>query len=372
MRLGSKNLTKEIVSNKDMKNLLFIMFFPLYLHAQMGAGIAYYDGVRAPQFSVLVNSSTLTNSQKASVARDTLNCYWVRSAVTTSTWTGSSNRIEAYIAKGLAQYMVVNYSTGSPAPFVTSAQVAGYKDTLGKILAKYPYPKIVGIVVNNEEQNTNFNSGSMTDYVNNELIPAYQVAHPLGILVMDGGMIAGGLDIKTLRYVDSVYGTTTGTVYATAAGMSAAQINAARNPGSNPTLDAKANQIDTILSARNYVDYFNIHSYQPSITTTQPDTVTQSQTIVYQRQKEMVEYYSHKPCISNEVGTRNNTLTTLVTNQWNGFVRLGFFMISLFDGNGSDGAVTYTDETTGAILPNGTAFKTVITANQNNQPPLLP
>lgn len=353
-----------------MRLLLTILLFPIFCNAQFSAGVANYTSENAIKFGVLVNSSTLSNSEKADISKDTLGCNWVRSALTVADWDGSSSRYEIYRDKGVKQLVVINYTNGNPSPFVPASQLSGYADTIELMLDEYP--DMYGIVIENEAINTTFHTGALSDYIA-MIQTAYSVAHPRGVKVTDGGFYGVGLDIKVYRWLVTKYGQSAADQYG-ALSMTNAQINAAQTPNSNPTMEAKAKQIDTIFQAVNYVDYFNIHPYEVfSQTNLQPDTVTQISPNVLRYQKEYVEETTRKPCISNETGVRVNTQPLLVGNLIAEYYRLGFFHMQYFDGvGGLAGAEPITDETTGVLLPNGVPFKNFVITHQQNGSAGLP
>lgn len=354
-----------------MRLLLTILLFPILCKAQFSAGMAQYTAYCAPKFGVLVNSSTLSNSAKANITKDTLKCNYARTAITCQSWTGSSTRFETYDAKGLKQSVVINYQAGNPNPFTTAAQLTGYKDTLTLIAVKYP--QIYAVVVENEEQNDTYHSPAIfADYVN-MVIANYQVFHPRGIKVTDGGTYGSGLDIKVYRWLVTKYNQAAADQYG-AATMTNAQINAAKTPDSNPTLELRVKQLDTVYDGiKDYVDYLNVHGYETfQQGNTRPDTLTQVSLNVRKYQKEYLEETYKRPVVSNEYGIRDNTQTVLIANMMTDVYNLGFFELYYYDGTGGAGAQPITDDITGAILPTGTVYKNFIIAHQQNGQTGLP
>ena len=351
---------------RKMKILLTILLFPIFSHAQFAAGVAQYTAERAIKFGMLVNSATLTNPAKAAITKDSFNCNYARTALTVETWDGSSSRIQTYKDSGLIQYVVINYKTGDSIPFVTASQLSGYADTVTDMLETYPYPTIQTIAVENEEINKGQHTGPLSDY-GGMLQTVYPIAHARNILVTDGGFYGAGLRIKVYRWLQTKYGVD-GQDSADAYGeraMTAGQISAAQTPNSNPSLEAEANQIDTIFMYKDYVDYFNIHAYEVfSQTNTMPDTVKQISTNVLMWQRDYVEETTGKPCITNETGQRTNEQPELVTNMLAEYYRLGFFIVQWYNGTGDADARPLSNQTTGETLPNGTAFKNYVSTHQ--------
>ncbi len=334
----------------------------------MGGMAAQYTVSRAIKWGVLDNSDVLTNDEKATIAKDSLNCNYARTAIVASLWDGSSNRFEIYDAKGLKQLVNVSYyNNSSGQPFLTGTLLDDFVDTVQLIIDKYP--QIDVFVLYNEEMNQTYHSGPITDYVG-MMQAVYPIVHAAGIPMADGGVFGSGLDINVYRWLVTKYGQSTADEYGGDC-MSNAQVNAAQNPGSNPPLDLAARKIDTVLMAKDYVDYFNIHVYEPlSRTTTQPDTVTQAAPNVVRYQMEYITAITGKPVMNNEDGIRNNDNPDLVTSMLTQYYRLGLPYLIFFNGEGEGGGQPLTDPTTGVILPTGDAWNTYIVPNQSeNIPP---
>lgn len=352
---------------KYLITILFLLFFA-DSNCQSAAAAAQYTAYTAIKWGVLVNSDVLTNTQKATIARDSLNCNWARTAIVSSQWDGSSSRFDIYDAKGLTQAVNVSYYVNaSGQAFLTGTLLANFVDTVQLIVNKYP--NMGWFVLLNEELNQTYHSGAITDYCG-MLQAVYPIVHAAGITMSDGGVFGTGLDIDVYRWLITKYNQAAADAYGQQC-MSNAQVNAAKTPGSNPTLDLAARKVDTILMYKDYVDAFNIHVYEPlSRTTTQPDTVLNAAPVVVRYQIEYIQAITGKPVIDNEDGIRDNNQATLVTNMLTQYYRLGIPLLMFFNGEGSGGSQPLTDPTTGAILPTGTAWRTFIIAHQSkNWPP---
>lgn len=337
--------------------LLILILFPFFCHAQFGAGVAQYTAYTFPKYGDLVNSSTLTNTQKAAITKDTLECDYARLTISISAWNGSNSGVVAFNNKSLIMMPVLDYGTTNPAPFATPSQLTGYGDTIDLISNTYPYIKTY--VVENEAINESFHSGALSLY-GGMLQTAYSVLHPKGIAVVESGVYGDGLDCNVYRWLVTKYNQSTADAYG-AATMTASQINGAKNPGTNPTLDYKARKIDSIISYSAYYDYSNIHPYEVfSQTSTQPDTVTTAAYIVFRYQKEYLETVTGKPCITNEIGQRDSEHPELTTSMLNAVYAIGMQWVLWYNGTGLGGAFPLTNITTGEILPMGTAFKNFV------------
>ena len=341
-----------------MKYLLIILLLPLFTHAQSAAGAAQYTSYTVPKYGDLVNSDVLNNTQKAAITKDTLNCDYARSVIELSSWNGSNSQTVTFHAKGLTIQPVLNYGGAGRVPFATSAQLNGYGDTIALVLDTYTYIK--SIVIENEAINdVQFHSGPLSDY-GGMLATAYPIAHSRGVEVSESGVYGSGLDIKVYRWLVTKYNQSTADQYG-AACMNTTQINAAKTPNSNPTLEETANKIDTIVSFKAYYDFCNIHPYEVfSRTNLQPDTVTQAAVNVVRYQKEYMEAVTGKPCITNEMGQRDSEHPELTTNMMQVVYRIGMQWVLWYNGTGLGGAFPLTNITTGEILPMGTAFKNFV------------
>jgi hypothetical protein len=339
--------------------ILIIILFPFFCHAQMGAGIAQYTSENAIKWGALIGNGSLNISQRSAVAHDTLNLNWVRSQITMPVWAGSSTEVAGYNSRGLQQLVSLNDAVFRP--FLTSSELPAYADTITDIVTTYPW--IWGMAIEGEEINPTYHWGPLSDYVQ-MIHTAYNVLHPLGVKVTDGGFYNSGIYIKTYRWIVTKYGQSTADVFGDTT-MSTVQINAAKDSTIQPTLQQQARMIDTIFTAAPWVDYFNLHFYQPKQGLATPDTVTIMNPYAARYIKEYVEATTGRPLICNETCARNNVLPALVTSMLTRYYQCGYFMLLWYNSAGGDGAEPITNQSTGAILPNGQAFADYITAHQS-------
>jgi hypothetical protein len=326
----------------------------------MGGGIAQYTSENAIKWGVLMGSS-LSPTQRASVASDTLNLNWVRSNINMPVWNGSNAETVAYNAKGIGQLVSLNDAVFRP--FLTAPELPGYADTITDIITTYPF--IWGMAIEGEEINPTYHWGPLSDYVQ-MIHTAYNILHPLGVKVTDGGFYNTGIYIKTYRWLQTKYGQSTADLFGNAT-MSTVQINAAKDSTIQPSLQAQARQIDTIFTATPWVDYFNLHFYQPKNNLPTPDTVTVMNPYAARYIKEYVEATTGRPLICNETCSRDNIQPALVTSMLTQYYRCGYFVLQWYNGvSGPDNSEPITNPTTGAILPNGQAFKNYVTATQSD------
>ena len=355
-----------------MKGLIILLLCPFLVSGQMmmvGAS-SVIANVNTPKFGVLVNSSSLTNSQKADVSADGLGCKYVRGALTIRTWSGSSTRYEIYRTKlGLGkQIPVINGINGGATPYYVGAEELGwYADTLALILDKYPDIKIV--VIENEAINvtylgdaSGFHTGNLAEYAG-EVAAAYAVCKPRNVKMVESGVY--GIGLYGLIYRDLVaQGRTADAAAYAAIAMTPSQLSNVQTE-SNPVTEVKIRMVDSIMNLSPYFDYMNIHLYEvfnPNIVDEAGQTVATDLYIKYAQ--DYIQKRTHKQLITNELGQRNNTQPDLVTSLLGQYYRYSFPIIQWFSGVGSAGSQPLNNETTGAINPNGTAFKNYIQSKQ--------
>jgi hypothetical protein len=159
--------------------------------------------------------------------------------------------------------------------------------------------------------------------------------------------------VLTYRWIVGKYGQSTADTWASSF-MPTFQINAAKTPGSNPTVEGLVTAMQYVLNWAE-LDYINIHRYEASTTS----AITPN---MHRYIKEWVEETYKRPYIINETGQWGTTDATQVTNLMNEFKRLRITYVQWWDGTGTF-AYPLTDGDTGAIFDNGIAFRDFVAAN---------
>lgn len=326
--------------------------------------IVYYQTVcdsivpASTKFGVLINSEVLSLQQKASVAAESFKVQYVRGAITLIDFDGKSNNFETYAAKGLKIVLNLNWSqqnTGAR-PFCTD--LTTYRQKLIQVLTKY---KPVLVVIENEEQNKHYYTGSVAQYIA-QLKIAIEVCHSFGIPVTNGGLFlngeGAGLEILTYRYLRTISQTMADQFSVV---MSSGEIKAAQVPNSNAEYEAKVRSTDSLLNAYVGLDYVNLHLYKPDKAGEQPDTMTTITPHIWEDAQLYIKYRTGKEVISNETCQRNNSSPALVTSMLTEFKRLKFPYVIWFSGDdGGAGSIALTNKD-GSLRPNGIAFKNFVT-----------
>lgn len=301
------------------------------------------------KYGCLINGSFTPDARAAEALL--LHVNYVRDAVSLDQWKGKSNNLDAYAADGIKVLLNINNQlpTGDPLPFPTD--MVTYRQNLTSVLNAYQ-PEVV--VIENEEINKNYHTGSMLDYIN-MLKVALSVCHPKGLKVTNGGIYGSSLEILTYRYLQ-----TKSQARADSFGnncMSPFQVKAAQNPGSNPNLEYDVNRLDTLLAFYPNLDYVNVHLYEPFDPDVTDDSKVATPTpVVIPDIQEYLTVRTGRTVITNETGQRNNTNPQLVTGMLQEYDQLKFPYMVWFSGDGNDGAQPLYDLNTGMLFNNGIAF----------------
>ena len=143
------------------------------------------------RFGVMISKSDGMNippEKQAQIAK-ALGVNYTRARIDIKTWNGSNSNYDAYTNAGLKVLLNVNYGiprnamgNNSPIPFPTD--MAEYSNSINSILNKYK-PEV--LVVENEEDNPLYHTGSAFDYLT-MLKTAIDIAHKRGIKVTNGGI----------------------------------------------------------------------------------------------------------------------------------------------------------------------------------------
>jgi len=226
----------------------------------------------------------------------------------------------------------------SPVPFPTDLD--NYKQLLSNAISSFKGKKPVAIAIENEEDNFQYHSGTPEDYLN-ELRAAIPIVHAAGIQVTNAGITAPA--IAYLVYNDLLeHGK-----------RSEAQeyINNTQLQMDKPWLRRKGEFAKQTLEAyKNMdIDFVNFHWYGKS-----NDVSALKTTIEY------LKRITGKPVITNEIGQYDNSPETVKA-----IVRLCRqeqmpYVIWYSGLKGGGGKAVSLQDITGALKPNGEAFKEAV------------
>ena len=128
------------------------------------------DTGKAVRFGVMIAKTegrALPPERQAQIAQ-ALGVKYIRARIDMQDWNGSNNLYDAYSTAGLKVLLNINYGVprnamGEHAAIPFPTDMTAYSKTVNSILDKYK-PEVV--VVENEEDNPFYHSGSADDYIN--------------------------------------------------------------------------------------------------------------------------------------------------------------------------------------------------------------
>lgn len=315
-------------------------------------------GTRNPIGSLVnIPTSVSENNKKRMEAYGLLGAPYVRHTLTMQTWEGSN---DFYNKLNAAGYKVLLNVVATPQlhaarPFPTD--MVTYSKKLNDILDVYK-PEV--LVVENEEYNQNYYTGSMKEYLE-ILKTGIKIAHERGIKVTNGGLTARILTLVT--YYD----------YRSRGMIKEAEDFAKRtqpphilailpNLSKNQGLSNGVKAMDTLIAAYKTMnlDYVNFHWYEP-ITNRNPRTTTSEgiDDIDTKAIGEVVDFLKRvtgKEVITNEIGQLNES-PKMVQSILEKCVSLQLPYVIWYSGDG-DGPnkATALHNSDGTLRPNGQAF----------------
>lgn len=314
------------------------------------------------KIGILVNG-TMSTVQKIGIAQS-LGTIYSRIPIYAGYWPYTPTAYNQWVTAGFNIILNINWlpTGGTPIPFRTASELAAYGATVNAILTAISTPEIV--VIENEEINPNYHSGPMSDYVG-MLATASPIVHSFGLKVANGGIYGAGLDVLAWRYFDSISDFVQRDYIAQ--GMTPGEITGAANPGSNLTLEAKAQKVQDVLDASTYLDYINIHPYEVlDEYVADPSVVTNITPGIVAGYQAFILAETGLPTMTNETGQRDNSQPDLVTNMLTEYVDLGFDYVVWFDGVGSGGATALQAQTSPFdLFANGIAFRDFVFPTDN-------
>jgi len=232
----------------------------------------------------------------------------------------------------------------APVPFPTDLN--NYKQLLSNAIGSIRGKKPVAIAIENEEDNFQYHSGTAQDYLN-ELRTAIPIVHAAGIKVTNAGITAPG--IAYLVYHDLLEH-----------GMRSeaqAYMNSTQLQLDKPWIKRKGEFARQTLAAYKSIDidFVNFHWYGKS-----NDVSALKTTIEY------LKKVTGKPVVTNEIGQYDNSPETVKA-----IIRLCRqeqmpYVIWYSGLKGGGGKAVSLQDITGALKPNGEAFKEAV-AEQGQQ-----
>jgi hypothetical protein len=311
----------------------------------------------APEIGLLVANVGLPITV-VKVVKDTLATKSIRFAIEASRWSGFSNSYDLYVTdSGLIPHIVLGVDSAGVAPQPWIDNYAGLITIVDDILDTYP--DIHLLILDNEEMIPAYHTGDIAGYIAiaEAIKPTLQAHH---CLLANGGF--GDIfaqNCYTYRYVQTKYNQDSADAYGIRVFLTLGQRNACKIPDSDPDLEARVLQVDSVMSCTAF-DIANIHSYEPQPPVgTGTNTVTQPTTNEWRFQIEAFKNSTTKRRIvfNNETGQRHNEEPDLVTNMLILGFRLGFKWMDWWSGNGAGLGARPLTQDSGTLKPTGDAWK---------------
>lgn len=321
-------------------------------------------------FGVLINSAdgaSFSINKKISLIKDVFKVPYTRMSISIPEWVGTIPNFESFSNAGIKVLLNVNSKINSdllpPGPFITDTAL--YRAKLAEILNKYK-PEI--LVIENEETNENYYTGTPEDYLKLLQI-AVEEGHKRNIKVTNGGIPER---VSTLLCWDNYYSygkTAEAADYAKRAFPTAISGNMpAYMSGDNHATQmlAKAKKLVNAYKSMQ-LDYVNFHWYelvtQREVSAQTPDLPTLAH-VDMKAFEETYNYYKSftgKQPITNEIGQINKVgslLTDVVTKCYD----LKIPYVIWYSGDGGPGKATALCNGDGTLRDNGNAFQAFISS----------
>lgn len=319
-------------------------------------------------FGVLVNQADgqdLTIAQKINLLKNEFKVPFTRVSIAIPNWTGTLVSYEQYSNVGLKILLNVSSKITSesepPGPFITDTVF--YRQKLTEILDKYK-PEV--LVVENEETNEGYYTGTAQDYLN-LLTVAIDVAHKRGIKVTTGGFPTR---MATLLCWDNYYSTgqtAKANSYALRAFPSAVSGDLAAYVNNNVGVQQQLAKGKTLINAYKtlQLDYVNFHWYeivsQREVNAQTPDlpNINTADMSAFEETFNYLKSFTGKQPITNEIG-QNNKKGGIVTDVLTKCNNLKIPYVVWYSGDGGPGRATALYNGDGTLRENGLSFKAFI------------
>ncbi len=283
-----------------------------------------------------------------------LNVTYVRHGIFMNAWNGSNAFYNTLQKAGYKIILNVAYlpQGGGPQSFPTNLEE--YKRRLNEILSTYK-PEVV--VVENEEYNTTYHTGTAQQYIN-ELKAAIEVAHSKGLKVTNGGLTARVMTMMVWKdYKDRALNTEADDFARRT--MSPDLLADIPKLTKHKSVAIGMQVFDELLNAYKTldIDYVNFHWYEPigqrknanALTVTHIDTKALGEAVDYIRRR------TGKSVITNEIGQFNQS-PDMVKDILEKCVELKLPYIIWYSGDGGEGKAVALTNLDGSLRENGRVF----------------
>ncbi len=210
--------------------------------------------------ALITGSDTLTTDFEISVL-EKLNTNFTRCSMVMTNWDGKWNEFSRFDESGYKVFANICYGRATvrnPSPY--PKDTISYKKTLNDVLDNF---SPVMVIIENEETDVTKHTGSMQEYIN-ELTAAIGVVHSHELKGTNGGLSTRPITYLVYRYYYNKGQIAKANDFAQRCIPDRFIYNIS-HPGSNPVLEDKLKQWDSLITAyRNIpIDYVNVHIYEP-------------------------------------------------------------------------------------------------------------
>ena len=274
---------------------------------------------RKNPFGILVDrtdNSAVPLNKKIQVAK-ALGLNYIRVRTDIDTYNGTINNYDEFASAGFKIILNINYSvprsaTGEKQPVPFPTDLEAYSKTFTSILDKYK-PELV--VVENEEDNPFYHSGSADDYIN-ELKTAITICHSKGLKVTNGGLTVR--EIMLLAFDDLMRSGKKQEAYDFAGRAFPQQyLNKLNNYEKLPMAQRALSFGRQVIEAYKTLDldYVNFHWYEPVSARGKKDLNALNKEhidpAVFNAVVNYLKLTTGKPVITNEFGVMNSSPTLI-------------------------------------------------------------
>ncbi len=320
-------------------------------------------------FGVLVNQSEgqqLSTNQKIDLLKNQFKVPYTRHQQVLTNFNGSIPTYDSYVNNGLKVLLNVTSKvtsfTDSAGPYITDTVL--YRQKITGLLNIYK-PEV--LVIENEEANSSYYTGTAQEYIN-LLNIAIDETKKRNIKVTNGGFTARMSKLLVWDYYTSTGQTTKATEYAQKVFPDTLlnTVGVAGYIATNASVSTTFNKAKLLLNEYklNKMTYLNIHWYEPAkegdYPTANIDNIANSDMKGFKETVEVLKQICNKPVITNEIG-QFNTKGTLTTDILQKCYDLNLPYVIWYSGDGpkiGDAKALYNGS--GILRESGTAFKNFI------------
>lgn len=318
-------------------------------------------------FGVLVNSAEgqqIPIASRINLLKNEFKVPFTRQQMVLTAFNGSNPTYDSYINNGLKVLLnVVSKITSfsePPGPYITDT--AFYRQKLNELLAVYTP---VVLVIENEEANSHYYTGTAQEYLN-LLNIAIDECKKRNIKVTNGGFSARMSKLLIWDYYNSTGQTAKANAYGRKVFPDTLMntVGVAGYLATNSLVNQTFQKAKQLLAAykTNTMTYLNIHWYEPAKEGDAPSAnlanIDHSDMSAFQETVEVFRTITNKPVITNEIG-QFNTKGTLTTDVLQKCYDLKLPYTIWYSGDGADyGDARALYNGNGVLRETGTAFKT--------------